>query len=275
MSHLLSLLVYRTRVSVFIKECIILLIVKELGKKLTIQIHLKGSNLSGRQVQRTTVFCLADKCLIFLRSYDLKEKYTHTKYSRSCLPSSDWSRHRGHSLVEIQRGKRFLYPITCFGTDLFILFCFCYLANLTLGQKAASWDKSLEQALAHCSLAQPVRRCTLRAPPHSTEGFLVQVHHHTERLYTPSRFPASLSIWTAFSGYSSPLRIRHSEKHNHAHRAQSAYLRPSATWKQIARTIPAHFLLSKMEKMGLARLSDCPVALLSERNTELSSSVTQ
>lgn len=97
------------------------------------------------------------------------KKNTHTKYSRGCLLSSDWSRHGQHSLSEIQRGKRLLYPITCFGSE--ILFCFCYLVNLTLGQKAASWDKSLEQALAPCSLAQLVRRCTLHAPHTIQEGF--------------------------------------------------------------------------------------------------------
>lgn len=97
-------------------------------------------------------------------------------------------------------------------------------------------------------------------PPHNTKGFLVQVHHHTERLNTASRFTASLSIWTAFSRYCSPLRTRHSEKHNHAHRAQSAYPRPSAIQKQIPRTILSHHPSQQNGENGIGqalRLSCC------------------
>lgn len=49
---------------------------KELEKNPTIQIHLKGSNPNGRQAHRTIIFCLEDKCQMFLRSYDTKKIHT-------------------------------------------------------------------------------------------------------------------------------------------------------------------------------------------------------
>lgn len=239
--------------------------VKELGKNPTIQIYLKGSDLSGRQAQITIVFSLADKCLIFLRSYDIKEKHTH-KIFKGLLAIKWLKQTRTTFIVRNTERKKASVPYNLLwfrNSFLFLLSCeFDTWPKICILRQEPGTSPG---SLLPCPAGEKVHTS---CPPHNPGGFLVQVHHHTEWLYTASRFPASPSIWTAFSGYSSPLRTRHSEKHNHAHRAQSAYPRPSAIWKQIARTIPSHLLLSKMEKMGLARLSDSLVALLSERKTE-------
>lgn len=172
MSDLLSLLVYRVRISVLIKESIILLNVKELEKNPSIQIHLKGSNLSGKQVQRTMIFCLADMCPMFLRSYDIKKKYTPTKYSRRCLPLRlKWTWRT--SIARNTERKKVSVPYNLHWLRIFLVVVTLWIWHLDkkLYSEARGSRKLWLTALfpkqwegAHC------------LPSHNTEGFLVQVH---------------------------------------------------------------------------------------------------
>lgn len=264
MSALLLLLVYRIRLSVFIKECIILLIVKELEKTPTIQINLKASNLSGMQVQRTTVFYLADKCLKFLRSYDIKEKYTHKIFKE--LRAIKWLKRTRMTSTSRNTGRKKVsepYNLLWLGN----FFCLCYLANLTLGQKAASWGKSLQQALAHCSLPQPVIRCMLHAPHTTKKGFWSRC--------TITRRGCTLLPGSQLASPYGQLFLdiaAHSEQDT-----VKSIIMPTEPnlhiqdHLQYESRYPGLFhltiLLSEMEKMALARLSDWLVALLSGRKT--------
>lgn len=142
---------------------------------------------------------------MFPRSYDIKKNtHTHThKIFKDCLLSSDWSGHKGHSLLEIQREKVFVpYNLLWLRIFLFCVTLWIWHSDKKLHPEARAWNKFWHQY----SLPDPMRRCTLDAHRTTQKGFLVQVHQHTEQLHAASRIPASLSIWTVFAGYSSPLK---------------------------------------------------------------------
>lgn len=69
----------------------------------TTQMHLKGSNNNGRQIQRATVFCVESKYLMFLESCDLMKTHTHKKLKKAEL--SSLQTHSKRTLVNLSNEK--------------------------------------------------------------------------------------------------------------------------------------------------------------------------